>query len=910
MKLKAIAIVLGILLLLGYAILPKENGGGGLLQTGATFANANYGVLGITKIAFENDSDRWLIQITQHDIGHILKGTTYAATLTPDLNGDKKSTISGSSAELVTSTGTTSQTAKIFLQPQSEACQYAIQSDPNQDKLVRYKVRYYPQYAFQATPSDTDMSYDGFMAMVATSPAMNAMAQNYLKNIDTITANCYSLGLSKNTKDYFIGLTRSCKTDGTGCIAWYTPFCVYPGELGRIGRADTSVIFKTAIGIQIGDQTPQQGLLTNSVYCPTDDPNCGQAVNIGNYGKAFWLWNGGTGRYCPGLQDQQQVPGYIPISEGGAYPLQSSLPQNGYAAEPTKVSGGWEDALQSQIALEANATSTGSITNIIDLMSMWHLYNNRLQNLKLGGLAMAEQKTQVQQDTYTLNCQYLGGAGLCKVDRIMKGANGNMFMMYGNGALDGVIRQEIQPTKLFVYNGNPTVQTKVTQNVTTIGTPFGGNNGLITLMVAPGTFIYPTFLVEINEAALPITQWYISPQECKPEVRIVSPTPVKIAGTMGTKIDLMVKNGVGGSNSCTMTASVLCGKGYSSSVPAQLGVFTTGQEKPISLDFSCQVAKQLSDQCNIKITGGRGEYTLVKLDTLCQPNYECVPNTLFCADGNHLVHCLADGTYGTTEYCDTCIPQGETAKCEHVISEVCNNTKDDNGNGLIDCQDPDCANSPNCAIPPQNANEWVVALIAGLLALMTFAGVYGKERGKKNQFAIAVIAAAVIGVVSYLLISTIFTTYNIQVANPLDTFTPHITDCGKATAGAWLPFDRWGCDLGNAGAWLAWLFGVVCAGAGAYFAHKFLSKVPEIARNKLLMLSMMLFVGAVIFVIAVSILPFVIIILVILALLAWFFQVPITMLGGVAKGLAGSAGSAVEQKVARKKPKTPAPPSA
>jgi Somatomedin B domain len=85
-------------------------------------------------------------------------------------------------------------------------------------------------------------------------------------------------------------------------------------------------------------------------------------------------------------------------------------------------------------------------------------------------------------------------------------------------------------------------------------------------------------------------------------------------------------------------------------------------------------------------------------DPLCADDAAChVPAPAASCEGTCGLQ-AADGCWcdsGCMEYGDCCDDYG--AVCEDVeFSEVCFNGEDDNGNGLIDCQDPECDLDPDC----------------------------------------------------------------------------------------------------------------------------------------------------------------------------------------------------------------------
>ncbi len=147
----------------------------------------------------------------------------------------------------------------------------------------------------------------------------------------------------------------------------------------------------------------------------------------------------------------------------------------------------------------------------------------------------------------------------------------------------------------------------------------------------------------------------------------------------------VAQNGINGYN-CS------CAKGGGKGMVVQLTVPTGGTNGGFGLGFDCT---QSGDQVlDLFAAGG--------------PRDQCDVNELVCADPSTLpfgcgyeVPNLQPGTYNV-------VVQGFQAGTEGTVNltlsviddrqlEICNNGIDDDGNGLIDCQDPKCVTSPSCA---------------------------------------------------------------------------------------------------------------------------------------------------------------------------------------------------------------------
>ncbi|HXC53533.1 MAG TPA: hypothetical protein VN634_21785 [Candidatus Limnocylindrales bacterium] len=87
-------------------------------------------------------------------------------------------------------------------------------------------------------------------------------------------------------------------------------------------------------------------------------------------------------------------------------------------------------------------------------------------------------------------------------------------------------------------------------------------------------------------------------------------------------------------------------------------------------------------------------------DDLCAPSGECshTNNDAPCSDGSPCTphdQCVAGQCTGTGTVCgDGIVETGCGETCDPDDHEICNNLIDDDGDGLIDCADPDCAEAP------------------------------------------------------------------------------------------------------------------------------------------------------------------------------------------------------------------------
>jgi ribose/xylose/arabinose/galactoside ABC-type transport system permease subunit len=156
-------------------------------------------------------------------------------------------------------------------------------------------------------------------------------------------------------------------------------------------------------------------------------------------------------------------------------------------------------------------------------------------------------------------------------------------------------------------------------------------------------------------------------------------------------------------------------------------------------------------------------------------------------------------------------------------------------------------------------------MIASLVGLITFGLAYGFYNGK-NKMGVA----ALIGIIALVIVFALLYFVKPQVGDPFSAFVPHTTDCAKATAGAWLPFDRWGCDIGNSFEMFKWLGAMIVAAIVAYFAFGFFNRIlPE---NKPLVIAITSIVFVIVFLITAAVFWIALILAIIFGLIAGFVK--------------------------------------
>jgi len=629
------------------------------------------------------------------------------------------------------------------------------------------------------------------------SPIPNAWVPVIILN-NNLIQDCIARGDSVAPRDYYMGafLDRTSQ--------YYIPFCLYPNVIGYSGGTERQVVFETDFWLDIGSETTSRAKVTNS--------NFGSAyANLGNYGNVRWLWNGDTGRYCPTLPEQNTAAGYLPFYYAGG------LQEGG-------------DDLEE-----------GIIPNI------WSTYSDDLKVLKRLDDHRDEVASRLGSDF-----EYIGGYGINYATNIMQGTSGQMYLMSGADSYSTWLNNHIRPRKPYIYNGR-----QVKEYDTSVGGLGTAASGVISVLVDPGTFIYPQFKLEIDGQKLPIERWYVDPQICDPKLDIVDVSSA-VMGNIGTPLEFEATNGAGGSNECQMSAKVVCDTGYSSQVSKSLGTFSTGQSKPFTLDFSCTVEQTTSDNCKVILEGSRGESIEKSFNTLCNPNPVCTPNSDFC-QGNYKVHCNENGEadLASIKYCDECVEVGDMVMCINTSREViCDDGIDNDGDGLIDGADPDCI------IPILPWESWMFSLlVAVLLAMITFGGVYSYKKNPKNKILIALITSAIVLIASYLTIEAVINIFHIAVGNPLDVFTPHYRECGV--------FGDWMCGIDNAIAGVLWLGSLLMAGIVAFFAFTFFRRLRDFGKHTMLVVIFSIITFIIAFIIASALFWVIVVILILFVIIRY-----------------------------------------
>jgi hypothetical protein len=188
----------------------------------------------------------------------------------------------------------------------------------------------------------------------------------------------------------------------------------------------------------------------------------------------------------------------------------------------------------------------------------------------------------------------------------------------------------------------------------------------------------------------------------------------------------------------------------------------------------------------------------------------------------------------------------------------CDNGLDDDGDGLIDYDDPDCIGP----IPvPRGDEPWMFPLLIALfMAALIGALAYPRITGStKRKLGGTILAMVAVGATTYFVVDAM----DIQVANPLELVGPRFTTCNDPN-----PFTGWWnntwCELGNALQGLKFLISITAAGLFAWFAWtKYLSKLEMDIPLKLVLMSIL---GITAFLLVNAIFEFVFVIGIVLAI--------------------------------------------
>ena len=240
--------------------------------------------------------------------------------------------------------------------------------------------------------------------------------------------------------------------------------------------------------------------------------------------------------------------------------------------------------------------------------------------------------------------------------------------------------------------------------------------------VGKNTLVYPAFILDIDAKEVGV---FIS--QGKPEA--ICPDDFSINSGDRFRAQATAKNI--GVSSGSFTWWVECDKGSQSVYPGPPLTIGSKSSRTISINSGLTVGEGTET--------ARCIFTVRELNTLeedsCQFKYDstkvtkCTSGVKSCENGNQdLWTCLPDGNYDKVRCDFGCESFGNSFRCGLQSKEICDNGIDDDGDGLIDSEDPECK--------PKGLSNWLyiipVFLTLGLAGLF---GVRGRiRRGKFKWF--------------------------------------------------------------------------------------------------------------------------------------------------------------------------------
>jgi hypothetical protein len=222
--------------------------------------------------------------------------------------------------------------------------------------------------------------------------------------------------------------------------------------------------------------------------------------------------------------------------------------------------------------------------------------------------------------------------------------------------------------------------------------------------------------------------------------------------------------------------------------------------------------------------------------------YECVGDATNAQCQAISASCSVDSDCDVDEFrgygrCDDgCCIYGEVPPPppDTVSESNCDDGIDNDEDGDIDCQDQDCRDLGKCGSGGGDNN--IFSIMVGLLVgVLTFAIVFSYRKQKKNKLQISLLVGLIVGVIVALVVWSM----DLNVGDPFQTFTPQFVNCAEATAGAWLPTDKFFCDLGNQIEALRFIVGLIIAGITTWFALGVFRKLKELTSKPAIVLVML-----------------------------------------------------------------------
>jgi hypothetical protein len=210
--------------------------------------------------------------------------------------------------------------------------------------------------------------------------------------------------------------------------------------------------------------------------------------------------------------------------------------------------------------------------------------------------------------------------------------------------------------------------------------------------------------------------------------------------------------------------------------------------------------------------------------------------------------------------------------------EICNNFVDDDGDNAIDCQDSDCALSPECGGTPFWDNSLFAALVATLVAMLAFSGVYSYRKKPKNKAIIAVLAGAIVWIAVFILVQAM----DLPIVDPFALVTPNVQEC--VSNWGWLSFldvPNYLCQAGQIAEIISYLGALIIAGLAAFLLYRTLSRIREFANKPLVIGSFAIISFIIVFILARALFWVGVVALILFAIFKYVMS-PLEMVGRVA----------------------------
>jgi len=283
--------------------------------------------------------------------------------------------------------------------------------------------------------------------------------------------------------------------------------------------------------------------------------------------------------------------------------------------------------------------------------------------------------------------------------------------------------------------------------------------------------VYPTFTLDIDAESVGI---FIS--QGQPQVTCPSNIPKIISGqTYDAQIS--VKNI--GSESGSFTYYLICNKGSQSIQPSPPQTISTGATKSLTSRLGLTVQEGI-DTSSCVFTAR--DINSLKEDS-CSFSYQsehqsqCTLGTKSCELGNtQLWTCKSDGGYDKQNCNYGCEAFESSFRCILQAKEICNDGIDNDGNGLIDKDDPQCQIG-KCAwydIPCKlkgifagissffDVIKYILVAVGSIFSLMFSKNILEriiKKKDKISIYSIWTIAILLGGLTGYILFTILFSWY-------------------------------------------------------------------------------------------------------------------------------------------------------